>query len=87
VNEPAAAAPPDVAGPSEPRPSRWERFSRSPLRAAVGALACAGAMAAYAHFIGCRTGTCPLTSNVWIAASYGAAMGALAGWPGRSARR
>jgi hypothetical protein len=63
--------------------SRWERFTRSPLRAALAALAGAGLMAAYAHFIGCRTGTCLLTSNVWTASIYGAAVGALVGWPGR----
>jgi hypothetical protein len=87
VNEPSAAAPADLERPSLARRSRWERFARSPLRAAVAALAGAAAMAAYAHFIGCRTGTCLLTSNVWIASIYGAAVGALIGWPGREGGR
>jgi hypothetical protein len=49
------------------------------LVAALGALV-AGA---YAYFIGCRTGTCPLTSNVWTAGLYGAFVGAIVGWPAR----
>ncbi len=32
---------------------------------------------AYQRFIGCRTGTCPITSNPWIATVYGAVMGLL----------
>ena len=71
---------------SEARPGRWGRLTRSPLRAAITATLGAGAAAAYAHFVGCRTGTCPLTSNVWIAAIYGGAVGALVGWPDRRAR-
>ena len=65
-------------------PSRWGRLSRSPLRALLAAGAGAAGMAAYAHFIGCRTGTCPLTSNVWIASLYGAVVGTLVGWPRRA---
>jgi hypothetical protein len=36
------------------------------LGAAVGALG--GGL--YAHFVGCRTGTCLITSNAWVAAGY-----------------
>ena len=32
---------------------------------------------AYQRVIGCRTGTCPITSNPWIATIYGAVMGLL----------
>jgi hypothetical protein len=32
----------------------------------------------YAHFIGCRTGTCALTSNVWTAALFFGITGAIA---------
>ncbi len=60
-----------------------ERLSRSPLRAVLTAVAGATVAAAYAHFIGCRTGTCPITSSIWAAGLYGAAVGALVGWPGR----
>ena len=34
----------------------------------------------YQHFIGCRTGTCPITSNPWISTLYGALMGGLVSW-------
>lgn len=33
---------------------------------------------AYQRVIGCRTGTCPLTSNAYIATIYGAVVGLLA---------
>ncbi|BDG02251.1 DUF6132 family protein [Anaeromyxobacter oryzae] len=55
------------------------------LWTALAALAGAGIGAAYAHFVGCRTGTCPLTSNVWIASLYGGGVGALIGLPSRRA--
>ena len=61
----------------------WRRLWRSPARAAATAVLGAAAAAAYAHFIGCRTGTCPLTSNVWVASLYGGAVGAIVGWPDR----
>ena len=61
----------------------WRRLWRSPARAAAAALLGGGAAAAYAHFIGCRTGTCLLTSNVWGASPYGGAVGAVIGWPDR----
>ncbi len=72
--QPAAHTPPEPARPG---------FSRSHLRTVAGAVIGAAAGAAYAHFIGCRTGTCPITSSVWTAGLYGAVVGALAGWPGR----
>jgi len=73
----SAAAP---AGPF----GLWRRLSRSHLRAALAAGVGAAGGAAYAHFIGCKTGTCPLTSSVWIAGLYGAAVGAVVGWPNRT---
>jgi len=33
----------------------------------------------YARFVGCKTGACPLTSNVYAASLYGAVIGWLAG--------
>jgi len=32
------------------------------------------------RFIGCRTGTCPITSNPWLSTIYGAVMGGLMFW-------
>jgi len=32
---------------------------------------------AYYRFVGCRTGTCPITSNPWISTIYGAVLGAM----------
>ena len=63
----------------------WRKLSRSHLRTAVVAAIGATAGAAYAHFIGCRTGTCPITSTVQGASLYGAAVGALVAWPSRAA--
>lgn len=76
MSDPSPVAP-------EARPGLWRRLSRSPVRAVAAGVLGAGAAAAYAHFIGCRTGTCPLTSNVWVASIYGGAVGALVGWPSR----
>jgi len=36
-----------------------------------------GAMGGYAYYyyIGCASGTCPITGNPWISTAYGAGMG------------
>jgi uncharacterized protein DUF6132 len=59
------------------------RLARSHWRTALGAVLGAGAGAAYASFVGCRTGTCPLTSNVSTAALFFGFAGGLVGWPGK----
>jgi hypothetical protein len=63
---------------------RWQWFSRSHARTAAVALAGAAGAAAYAYFVGCKTGSCPLTSDVWTASLYGGAVGSVLGWPSRS---
>jgi Family of unknown function (DUF6132) len=62
----------------------WRRLARSHVRTAVAGALGAAAGAAYAYFVGCRTGTCPITSSVWMAGTYGLVVGAIAGWPARS---
>lgn len=78
---------PDSPSPNRPGPavSPWRRLARSRRRGLATAALGAALGAAYAHFIGCRTGTCPLTSSAWAAGLYGALVGGLAGWPGRRA--
>lgn len=38
---------------------------------------------AYYKFVGCSTGTCPITSNPWISTIYGAVLGFLIGSMGK----
>jgi hypothetical protein len=52
-------------------------------RTVLGAAAGAAGGAAYAHFVGCRSGTCAITSNVWTAAAFFGFTGAVAGAPGQ----
>jgi hypothetical protein len=35
---------------------------------------------AYYKFIGCSSGTCPITSNPWISTGYGALLGLIFVW-------
>ena len=49
---------------------------------AVGAVA--GAL--YSHYVGCLTGSCPLTSNPLLTAVLGAALGASLLTPDRTAK-
>ncbi len=51
------------------------------LAVAMAVGATAGGL--YAHFIGCRTGTCPITSSVPLSSLYGALVGLVVAWPGR----
>ena len=47
------------------------------LKYVVGALVGGGLGFAFYKFVGCSTGTCPLTSNPIISTIYGAVLGAL----------
>ena len=38
----------------------------------------------YYYLIGCRTGTCPITSNPFISTFYGALLGGIISWPSKS---
>lgn len=46
-------------------------------------LAGAGLGFAYYYFIGCTSGSCPITSNPWISTAYGALFGAIFAWDSR----
>lgn len=35
---------------------------------------------AYYYFIGCVSGTCPITSNPWTSTGYGMLLGVIATW-------
>jgi Family of unknown function (DUF6132) len=52
------------------------------VRTLLGAAVGAAGGAAYAHFVGCHSGTCLITSNVWIAAAFFGFTGAVVASPG-----
>ncbi len=54
------------------------RHWRTLMGGALGALG--GGL--YAHFVGCRTGTCAITSSVWTASLFFGLTGAIALMPG-----
>jgi hypothetical protein len=60
---------------------------RTILRAGLFIGLGAGAGYAYYAFIGCASGTCPITSNPYISTAYGAMMGWLVGWPASKKRQ
>ncbi len=35
---------------------------------------------AYYYFIGCGSGTCPITSNPWVSTAYGGGLGLMMGF-------
>lgn len=47
------------------------------LRIIIGVLAGGGIGFGYYKFIGCSSGTCPLTSNPYISTIYGMVLGAM----------
>jgi len=42
---------------------------------------------AYYHFIGCASGTCPITSNPYISTGYGAFVGLVLSWAKKEGKR
>jgi len=63
------------------------RLWTSHWRTAAGVAIGAGAGAAYAHTIGCASGTCLITSNVWTAALFFGFSGGIVGWPAKPPAR
>ena len=61
--------------PTEIQSTPRRRLFVTALYVAGGALVGFG----YYYFVGCQTGTCPLTSNPYIATAYGALVGLLLG--------
>ena len=55
--------------------SIWRKRALFPILGALGGYA-------YYYFIGCHSGTCPITSNPWISTGYGAGMGLMMGFGG-----
>jgi len=53
------------------------KYIKISLFAALGA----GLGFAYYYFIGCRSGSCPITSNGYLTTMYGALMGLILGFP------
>jgi len=66
-------------------PTRGRRLARwlrdGGWKAIAGAAAGAGLLATYSFFVGCRTGTCLLTSDVRTATLVGALVGLISAWP------
>lgn len=59
--------------------SKLELFSSRPLwqrRVVFGVVGAIGGFAYY-YFIGCASGTCPISSNPYISTAYGVLMGIL----------
>jgi hypothetical protein len=79
--EPAESPPTAVPAPAN-RLLAWLRDGgwRPVALGAFGALS----GGTYAHFIGCRTGSCVLLSSVRSASVAGALIGLIFGWPGPS---
>lgn len=47
------------------------------IRAVLGGMLGGAAGFAYYKFVGCSTGSCPLSSNPWISTLYGMTVGVL----------
>jgi hypothetical protein len=65
--------PEDTTINKSPADGKRKKMIRIILGVVVGALLGFG----YYRFVGCSTGSCPITSNPWISTLYGAVMGAL----------
>jgi uncharacterized membrane protein YedE/YeeE len=61
--------------PTEIEPTPRRRLLTTTLFVTGGAIVGFG----YYYFVGCQTGTCPLTSNPYISTAYGALVGLLFG--------
>jgi hypothetical protein len=55
-------------------------MGRRMIKGIIGAVIGAGLGFLYYKLVGCRTGTCPITSNPWISSIYGAVVGLIIGF-------
>jgi hypothetical protein len=53
------------------------------LRLAIGVILGGGLGFAYYYFVGCSTGSCPITSNWHLTTVYGAAVGLAMAYPSK----
>lgn len=56
-------------------------FSKSFVKLTMGVVLGSGIGYAYYYFIGCNSGTCPITSNPINSVAYGSLMGLIMFWP------
>ncbi len=74
-----------MAGEDQDRPkvrtaaARRRRLKGGSMWILIGLVAGAALGYGYYRLVGCTTGTCPITSNPWVATFYGALVGAVAG--------
>lgn len=57
------------------------------LKTAAGLLVGAGLGLGMYYFIGCRSGSCAITSNIWVSTIFGALLGLVAVTPSPCASR
>jgi hypothetical protein len=60
--------------------NKWLKLSIAVILGAIGGYA-------YYYFIGCNSGTCPLTSNWHITTLYGAGVGLVLGFPSKEKKK
>ena len=57
--------------------NKYHQFLKNNFLTLAGVLIGTGGGFLYYYFIGCRTGTCPITSSPWLSMLWGAAVGYL----------
>ena len=63
----------EITVEKNPAKEKRKKMIRIVIGVVIGAILGFG----YYKFVGCASGTCPITSNPWISTLYGAVMGAV----------